>query len=218
MGRATAGVDAIRLAKGDQVVSMDAVRPDSKASLLVLTEKGIGKRTPISQFPRQGRAGQGVRLLTIIPKGGQVCTARVVYPEDDLVVISTSGQVIRMFVDGIPHKGRPAQGVAVMNMRDKDSVASVALIPRTDKGGKMLGDADLEVLSEANLDGEYFDDEGDGDGNGSGYEEAEAIAKMPKVVDKSAGNGAKTRPTKAASTPAAEVAPAVASKPRGKSK
>jgi DNA gyrase subunit A len=216
MGRATAGVDAIKLAKGDEVVSMDAVRSDSKASLLVLTEKGIGKRTRISQFPRQGRAGQGVRLLTIIPKGGQVCTARVVYPEDDLVVISTSGQVIRMFVDGIPHKGRPAQGVAVMNMRDKDSVASVALIPRTDKGGKMLGDADLEVLSEDSLDDEYADDEGDG--NGSGHEEAVAIAKMPKVVDKSAGNGAKTRPTKAASAPAAEVAPDGASKPRGKSK
>jgi DNA gyrase subunit A len=216
MGRATAGVDAIKLAKGDEVVSMDAVRSDSKASLLVLTEKGIGKRTRISQFPRQGRAGQGVRLLTIIPKGGQVCTARVVYPEDDLVVISTSGQVIRMFVDGIPHKGRPAQGVAVMNMRDKDSVASVALIPRTDKGGKMLGDADLEVLSESNLDDEYDDDEGDG--NGSGHEEAVAIAKMPKVVDKSAGNGAKTRTTKAATTPAAEAAPDGASKPRGKTK
>jgi DNA gyrase subunit A len=148
MGRATAGVGAIRLAKGDVVVSMDVVRADTKASLLVVTTKGMGKRTPISHFPRQGRAGSGVRAITLIPKGGEVCIARVVYGADDLVVISASGQVIRMFADSIPHKGRPAQGVAVMNMRDNDEVASIALVPRTDESGKMMGDSELEVLTE----------------------------------------------------------------------
>jgi DNA gyrase subunit A len=158
MGRATTGVTAIKLSPGDEVVSMDVIRPDSKASMLVATSKGLGKRTPISHFPRQGRSGQGVRAMTLIPKGGNVCIARVVYPEDDLVVISSNGQVIRMFVDGIPHKGRPAQGVAVMNMREGDEIASIAIIPRTDKSGKMMGDEDLEVLTEGMLEGEIVED------------------------------------------------------------
>ena len=74
--------------------------------------------------------------------------ARVVNIDDDLVVISTNGQVIRMFADAIPHKGRPAQGVAVMNMKGGDEVASIARIPRTDKSGKMISDEELEVLTE----------------------------------------------------------------------
>jgi DNA gyrase subunit A len=148
MGRATAGVAAIRLAKGDQVVGMDVIHPDSNASLLVVTTKGLGKRTHLKTFPRQGRAGGGVKAITLVGKSGHIAVARVVSPDDDLVVISTNGQVIRMFTDGIPHKGRPAQGVAVMNMREGDSVASIARIPRTDRSGKMLGDDELEVLSE----------------------------------------------------------------------
>jgi len=148
MGRATAGVAAIKLAKGDEVVGMDVIHPDSNASLLVITTKGLGKRTQLKAFPRQGRAGGGVRAITLIGKSGHISVARVVSPDDDLVVISTNGQVIRMFADSIPHKGRPAQGVAVMSMRGNDDVASIARIPRTDKSGKMIGDEDLEVLSE----------------------------------------------------------------------
>jgi len=187
MGRATTGVTAIKLAAGDEVVSMDVIRPDSKASIMVVTSKGLGKRTPISHFPRQGRSGQGVRAMTLIPKGGNVCIARVVYPEDDLVVISSNGQVIRMFVDGIPHKGRPAQGVAVMNMRESDEVASIAIIPRTDKSGKMIGDEDLEVLTEGMLDGEMLED---GDGLADEGEELAALPEVGSVAAKRDGNGA----------------------------
>ena len=152
MGRATAGVAAIRLAKNDYVIGMDSIRTNSVASMLVVTTKGMGKRTQLKDYPRQGRAGGGVRSITIIPKGGPVAIARVVNPDDDLVVISTNGQVIRIFAADIPHKGRPAQGVAVMNMREGDEVASIARIPRTDKSGKMLGDDDLEVLSEDEIE------------------------------------------------------------------
>jgi DNA gyrase subunit A len=153
MGRAAAGVAAIRLIGDDTVVSMDVVNPDTKASLLILTTKGIGKRTPVSHYPKQGRAGSGVRNITLVGKSGEVCVARVVYGNDDMVVISTQGQVIRVFADLIPFKGRPAQGVNVMSMRDKDEVASIALIPRTNESGKILGDAELEVLTEeADLD------------------------------------------------------------------
>ena len=148
MGRVATGVTGIRFRGDDSVVSMDVLNPDTKASLLVVTTKGMGKRTPISQYPRQGRGGTGVRNITLIPRGGEVCVARVVYGNDDMVVISTQGQVIRIFADSIPYKGRPAQGVNVMSMRDKDEVASIALIPRTNDSGKILGDSELEVLTE----------------------------------------------------------------------
>lgn len=157
MGRATAGVAAIRLQPGDEVVGMDVIHPDSNSSLLIVTSKGMGKRTRVKEFPRQGRAGGGVRAITVIPKGGPIRVARVVNPDDDLVVISTNGQVIRMFADSIPFKGRPAQGVAVMNMREKDEVASITRIPRTDKTGKMLSDEDLEVLSEDDVEAGALD-------------------------------------------------------------
>lgn len=198
MGRATAGVGAIRLSKGDVVIGMDVVRPDSKASLLVVTSKGMGKRSLVKGFPRQGRAGGGVRMITLIGRAGEVSVARMVYPDDDLVVISTNGQVIRMFADDIPHKGRPAQGVNVMNMRDGDEIASITRIPRTDKSGKILGDDDLEVLTEdqvydASLDGADGAEESEasvgdvGLGNGAGMTEA-LNATVTPVAD---GNGVK---------------------------
>ena len=222
MGRATAGVAAIRIAKGDEVIGMDVVRPDSKTSFLIVTEKGMGKRTNIREFPRQGRAGGGVRAITVIQKGGPVCVARVVSPDDDLVVISTNGQVIRMFADDIPHKGRPAQGVAVMNMRDGDTVASITRVPRTDKSGKMIGDDDLAVLSEDDSGG----NEGEGSNGGSSGSPAESIAKMPRVataggtsrsIDGNAKPQARAKGTPATSTQAtgktATIARATGSRP-----
>ncbi|HEY0070740.1 MAG TPA: DNA gyrase subunit A [Chloroflexia bacterium] len=203
MGRATAGVSAIRLAKGDEVVSMDVVRPDSKASLLIVSNKGIGKRTLVKGFPRQGRAGGGVRSMTLTDKSGEVAIARMVFPDDDLVVISTSGQVIRMFADSIPHKQRPAQGVVIMNMKGKDEVASIARIPRTDATGKLLGDDDLEVLTEDQVyDGLDGDTNGlvvtaDGEGmspssKGRGQGKAMTDA-LNATVTPAEGNGTKRR-------------------------
>lgn len=189
MGRATAGVAAIRLAPGDEVVGMDVIHPDSNSSLLIVTSKGMGKRTRVKEFPRQGRAGGGVRAITVIPKGGPIRVARVVNPDDDLVVISNNGQVIRMFADNIPFKGRPAQGVTVMNMREKDEVASITRIPRTDKTGKMLSDEDLEVLSEDEV-------------------EAGALDGAATPVASTNGNGAKPKAAAAAKAPAASKLPA----------
>jgi DNA gyrase subunit A len=202
MGRATAGVGAIRLRGDDTVVSMDVVNPDTKASLLVITTGGMGKRTPISHYPKQGRAGGGVRNITLVNRSGEVCVARVVYGNDDLVVISTQGQVIRVFADSIPYKGRPAQGVNVMSMREGDEVASIALIPRTNESGKILGDEELEVLTEEvvledlgdGVDGSDGSDGANGtDGSSRASKRAAATAATAPVVpvaDKPAnGNG-----------------------------
>jgi hypothetical protein len=205
MGRATAGVAAIKLRKGDEVVGMDVIRPDSKASLLIVTTKGIGKRTRIAEFPRQGRAGGGVKALTIVPRGGDIAVARVVNPDDDLVVISTNGQVIRMFTDGIPHKGRPAQGVAIMSTREGDQIASIARIPRTDRSGKMIGDDDLEVLSEEDLESDAAET------RAAAVKEAEAIVKMPKLTATVSKNGKAVKSDGASPAPKAKPQPAKAS-------
>ena len=204
MGRATAGVAAIRIAKGDEVVGMDVVHADSQASLLIVTSKGMGKRTNVKEFPRQGRSGQGVRAITVIPKGGPIRVARVVNPDDDLVVISTNGQVIRMFADGIPHKGRPAQGVAVMNMRPGDEVASITRIPRTDKSGKMLSDEDLEVLSEDEIEAGV---NGKSD-NGAKPKPAVAAKAAPKAAPKASTTKVAANTTRPATKPAAPAKPA----------
>jgi DNA gyrase subunit A len=209
MGRATAGVAAIRLAKGDEVVGMDAIHADSKASMLVVTTKGMGKRTQLKEFPRQGRAGGGVKAITVIQKGGPIAMARVVNPDDDLVVISTQGQVIRIFAEAIPHKGRPAQGVAVMNMRDGDEVASLARIPRTDKSGKMLSDEELEVLSEDQVEDATKGRNGSGGTNGS-RPTAEVpktrVTRTPATAAAAAGNGRKSpAATNGAKAPAAKA-------------
>ncbi len=127
MGRDTTGVNAIRLAEGDYVVGFDVVTPGW--DLLLVTDHGVGKRTAPSDFPLQGRAGGGVRAIIVTERSGLVAVARMVHEDDDLVVISNKGLVIRLFANDVRELGRAAQGVSIMNMRDKDGVASIARIP-----------------------------------------------------------------------------------------
>ncbi len=127
MGRDTTGVNAIRLDPKDYVIGFDVVVPE--CHLLIVSDRGVGKRTPLIEFPVQGRAGGGVRAMALTDRSGQVAVARVVHPDDDLVVISTKGLVIRMFAQDISELRRPAQGVTVMNMKASDGVASIARIP-----------------------------------------------------------------------------------------
>ncbi len=140
MGRVAVGVNAIRLEAGDEVCSVDVVRPN--ADLLVVSEKGLGKRTALEEYRSQGRAGSGIRAMKVTPKTGQICAALVVDDNDDLVVISTSGVVIRMFTSGINRFGRDAQGVQVMNLKDGDGVASITRMPAEEpgKGGLTVND------------------------------------------------------------------------------
>jgi DNA gyrase subunit A len=144
MGRDATGVNAIRLDRGDYVIGFDAVVPD--CHLLVVTDSGMGKRTPLDEFPVHHRAGGGVRAIALTEKSGKVAVARVVHPEDDLVVISNKGLVIRMFAADISEQRRPAQGVMVMKMKEKDGVASIARIPVDgDPADKHGGAAQLDL-------------------------------------------------------------------------
>jgi DNA gyrase subunit A len=127
MGRDAAGVIGIRLARqGDAVVSMSVVEPAS--DLLVLTETGYGKRVPLKEFRQKHRGGQGVRLIALEGrKTGLVAAVQQVTDEDDeLMLISAGGQVIRTDTNSINRYSSQARGVIVMRLGDGDTVAAIA--------------------------------------------------------------------------------------------
>jgi DNA gyrase subunit A len=128
MGRPAAGVNAVKLADGDRVVAMEL--GDDGADVLLISEHGFGKRTPLSEFPVQGRAGGGVRAFKLTEKTGRVAAARVVPHGADILVASSGGLVVRLDAGSISQQGRTAQGVSVMNLKGKDTVASLATIER----------------------------------------------------------------------------------------
>ncbi len=130
MGRQAAGVTGIRLKPGDRVVSMDVVEPGG--FLAVVTERGYGKRTPLSEYSRKHRATQGIRTLAAgaTEKVGPIVAARVVQEKDHLTLISAGGIVLRTRVAEISVMGRAARGVRLMRLQPEDSVASVARLPK----------------------------------------------------------------------------------------
>jgi DNA gyrase subunit A len=124
MGRTAAGVHGIRLREDDKVVAMGLARPDH--DLLVVTERGIGKRTRIENYPVQGRYGQGVYTIKNVDKIGNVVAAAVVALDMEMVLMSAGGQVIRQPVNMVRQTGRNAQGVRLMGLNEGDSVVSMA--------------------------------------------------------------------------------------------
>jgi DNA gyrase subunit A len=133
MGRAAAGVMAIKLEGEDQVAAMDVSRRG--ADLLVVTQKGFGKRTPLKDYPLQSRYGKGVLSIDVkrLDEVGCIVDARVVDPKDEVTLISARGMVLRTPVENISQMGRPTRGVKVMNLKEGDSVASIAVINRKRK-------------------------------------------------------------------------------------
>ena len=132
MGRPAAGVIGIRLLNDDALTTMEVVQPNG--SLLIVTEEGMGKQTPLEQYSPKGRATQGI--LTIdkhaIPVVGKIAVARVVQPGDHLTLMSTGGVVIRLKVDEVKVASRATRGVHLMRMQEGDTVATVARIAAAD--------------------------------------------------------------------------------------
>jgi len=152
MGRSAAGVKGIRLKKGDEVVGMDVIKAQSsklkaqssKEYLLVVTENGYGKRTDLKEYRLQGRGGTGIKTAKVTPKTGNLVaskalTTRVLAKgeneakaslpdEEDLIVISQRGQVIRTAISSIAVLSRPTQGVRIMRLEEGDKVASATCI------------------------------------------------------------------------------------------
>ncbi len=124
MGRDAAGVRGVRLKEGDQVVSCDVARDE--ADILLVTDAGYGKRTKVERFNRQARGGQGVRGIRLTAKRGRVVAAFMAGLDDEILLVSTSGVVIRTAVREVASQGRDATGVRVMNLDGGDAVAAVA--------------------------------------------------------------------------------------------
>jgi len=124
MGRDAAGVRGVRLKAGDEVVSCDVARDE--ADILIVTDAGYGKRTKVERFNRQARGGQGVRGIRLTARRGRVVAAFMTSLDDEILLVSTSGVVIRTSVREIASQGRDATGVRVMNLGEGDAVAAVA--------------------------------------------------------------------------------------------
>jgi DNA gyrase subunit A len=137
MGRTAAGVKGIRLLKGDEVISMEAIKTDTpkdelkkeKRFLLVVTEKGYGKRTDLKEYRLQGRGGVGIKTAKVTEKTGNIISTKVLSgEEEDLIVISQRGQVIRTEINFIAKLSRATQGVKIMKLEEGDKVASATCI------------------------------------------------------------------------------------------
>jgi len=127
MGRGAAGVRAIKLGKGDHVITAQIVKKDSKnAELLVISANGYGKKTSIDEYKIQKRGGSGIKTAKVTPKTGDIICSQVVTEEEQEVVsMSQKSQVVRVDIKEIPNLGRQTQGVRIMKLREGDKIASL---------------------------------------------------------------------------------------------
>ena len=135
MGRNASGVRGVRLENDkDEVIGIVIIDPASEIeeSILVVSEKGYGKRTLIDDYRITGRGGKGVKTLNITEKTGNLVGIRSVTDEDGLMIINKSGITIRMSVENLRLMGRATQGVKLINIKGEDSIASIAKVPRED--------------------------------------------------------------------------------------
>jgi DNA gyrase subunit A len=133
MGRTAAGVTAMKLGKGDEIVSADVFTKDVKdREILIVTEDGYGKSTPAKEYKVQNRGGSGIKTVKVTDKTGKVVCGIVITAEErkegELVIMSKKGQVIKLPLKDVPTLGRDTQGVRVMKMRAGDSIASVVFV------------------------------------------------------------------------------------------
>ena len=130
MGRTAAGVRAMRLAEGDELVDMLVVDPD--LDIFTLTSKGYGKRTSVDDYRLQSRGGKGIKAGVFNEKTGYLVNMKLVSDDNDIMIITTGGTIIRMHADSISHIGRATRGVRVMNVKDS-LVATVDVTERDDE-------------------------------------------------------------------------------------
>jgi DNA gyrase subunit A len=133
MGRTAGGVRGMAVKKDDRIVSSEIISAGAKnASLLVIMGNGYGKQTSFSEYKIQGRGGSGIKTAEVTPKTGEIIGAKVLVGEDmkeeEIVVISKKGQVIRVAAKDIPSLSRATQGVRIMKLREGDSIASIVAL------------------------------------------------------------------------------------------
>ena len=136
MGRTASGVRGVRLENDqDEVIGMVCVNEseDNDTSIMVVSEKGYGKRTDIGDYRITGRGGKGVKTLSVTEKTGSLIAIKDVTDENDLMIITRNGIAIRMKMEDVRVMGRATQGVRLIKIRDNDNIASVARVPKVDE-------------------------------------------------------------------------------------
>jgi DNA gyrase subunit A len=151
MGRATRGVRGMRLAEGQQVLSL-LIASDDQQTVMVATENGYGKRTVLADFRRSGRGTQGVKAIAVSERNGLVVAAKLVNDEDEIMLITTGGVLIRTRVSEIRELGRATQGVTLINLGEGEKLSGIEKIVETDEDEDGEIDSDIEINGE--IDGD----------------------------------------------------------------
>jgi DNA gyrase subunit A len=147
MGRTASGVIGMNIGKEDEVVGF-ALIDDINQEILVITEKGYGKRTIVDEYRLQSRGGKGVKTVNITEKNGKLSTLRAVSNEEDLIVVSDKGVVIRTHIDQISTTKRATQGVRIIKLRPDHKVSTIALVPRQDDEIEVLESGEQVYVQE----------------------------------------------------------------------
>jgi len=147
MGRATRGVRGMKLAEGQQVLSL-LIASDDQQTVMVATENGYGKRTVLADFRRSGRGTQGVKAIAVSDRNGLVVAAKLVNDEDEIMLITTGGVLIRTRVSEIRELGRATQGVTLINLGEGEKLSGIEKIVETDDEEDGEAEADIEVGGE----------------------------------------------------------------------
>ncbi|MCI6770226.1 MAG: DNA gyrase subunit A, partial [Bacteroidales bacterium] len=149
LGRTATGVRGINLDEGDEAIGMVCYEPENEDAslhtLLVIGEKGLGKRTDFEEYRKTSRGSKGVRTMNITDKTGVLVAMKNVTEDNDLLIITKSGLIIRMAVSDIKQAGRNTQGVKLINIKDNDSIASVSVVARGEEEALPEGEASAEV-------------------------------------------------------------------------
>ncbi|QQT10398.1 DNA gyrase subunit A [Staphylococcus pasteuri] len=133
LGRTAAGVKGITLREGDEVVGLDVAHANSEDEVLVVTENGYGKRTPVGEYRLSNRGGKGIKTATITERNGNIVCITTVTGEEDLMVVTNAGVIIRLDVHDISQNGRSAQGVRLMRLGNEQFVSTVAKVKQEDE-------------------------------------------------------------------------------------
>jgi DNA gyrase subunit A len=126
MGRVAAGVRGVTLKADDFVEVMAAFAADDQGDILVVAERGFGKRTPVADFREQGRGGKGITLMRVTPRTGNVAGMRHVQGDEDIMLVTAQGMMIRTSASGVRRIGRATQGVKLIELGEGDQVVAVA--------------------------------------------------------------------------------------------
>lgn len=150
MGRISAGVRGILLGEGERMVGMAIVNTDGD-EIIIATEKGYGKRTNVDAFRVQVRGGKGVKALNITAKNGKMISLQTVIGDEDLIIVTDKGMIIRTHLDQILTVGRDTQGVCIIKLVEGHSVSSIAIVPRSEEEE----DEETEYKDDFTFDDDY---------------------------------------------------------------